>query len=272
MKSKKTFQLFNVENKNIILTGSAGILGTQYAYALSEQGANLILIDIDSKKNKKLEQELREKFHTNPTSFHADITKSSQIKKVTKSVLQKYKKIDGLVNNAVFHPKTKAHNISKPFTKFPKELLEKSINVDLTGLFVMCQEIGTIMEKQKHGIIVNISSIYGIKGADQRIYGKSKLNSPPSYALTKGAIINFSRYLAAYWYDKNIRVNTLSLGGVKVEEYMTKEFIKQYSKKTILGRMANVDEYNGPLLFLLSNASSYMTGSNLIVDGGWSAW
>jgi NAD(P)-dependent dehydrogenase (short-subunit alcohol dehydrogenase family) len=129
------------------------------------------------------------------------------------------------------------------------------------------------MAKQKvGGSIVNISSIYGINGADQRIYGNSKLNSPPSYAATKGAVVNFTKYLAAFWNRKNIRVNTMTLGGVEDKSYMNKKFIEKYSEKTMIGRMAKNNEYNGALLFLLSNASSYMTGGNLILDGGWSSW
>ena len=128
------------------------------------------------------------------------------------------------------------------------------------------------MAKQKTGVIVNIASIYGLVGADQIIYGKNKLNSPASYAATKGAIVNLTRYLAAYWHGKNVRVNTLSLGGVLDKSYMDKTFIKKYSEKTILGRMANSNEFNAAILFLSSNASSYMTGANLILDGGWTAW
>ena len=122
------------------------------------------------------------------------------------------------------------------------------------------------------GNIVNISSIYGINGADQRIYEDSKLNSPPSYAASKGAVVNFTKYLAAYWNRKNMRVNTMTLGGVEDTSYMNKKFLKNYSNKTMIGRMARNDEYNGALIFLLSNASSYMTGANLVIDGGWSSW
>ena len=128
------------------------------------------------------------------------------------------------------------------------------------------------MKKQMKGTIINISSIYGLVGADQRIYGKSKLNSPISYSVTKSAIINLTKYLASYWYNTNVRVNTLTLGGVKDNLYMNPEFVKNYSKKTILGRMAEKSEYNGGLLFLISDASSYMTGANLVIDGGWTAW
>ena len=159
------------------------------------------------------------------------------------------------------------------FEEFELELWNKVVSVNLTGIFLCSQIFGKIMAKQKtENTIVNISSIYGINGADQRIYGNSKLNSPPSYAATKGAVVNFTKYLAAYWHKKNIRVNTMTLGGVEDKSYMNKKFISNYSEKTMLGRMAKSDEYNGGLVFLLSGASSYMTGANLILDGGWSAW
>jgi NAD(P)-dependent dehydrogenase (short-subunit alcohol dehydrogenase family) len=145
------------------------------------------------------------------------------------------------------------------------------LDVNLTGVFLCSKEIGKIMLKQKSGVIVNISSIYGMVGADQRIYGKSKLNSSVSYAATKGGIVNMTRYLAAYWQKKNIRVNTLTLGAV-LDKYMDKEFIKNYEQKTMLGRMGNKEEFGPALLFLMSNASSYMTGANLVIDGGWTAW
>ena len=126
------------------------------------------------------------------------------------------------------------------------------------------------MKKQKNGVIINIASTYGIVAADQRIYGKSGQNSAVYYAATKSAIINFTRYLASYWRGTGIRVNTLSPGGVENNQGI--EFIKNYSYKTMLGRMAKKNEYVGAILFLASNASSYMTGSNLVVDGGWTAW
>jgi len=263
---------FDLEKKVIIITGSAGILGTQYANILSEAGADIILIDTEKKKNKNLEKIIKEKFHTNPTSFSTDITNKIKIKQMIKQILKKYGKIDVLINNAVFHPNLKGRITSHDFKSYPQKLWNKSISVDLTGDFFMCQEVGAIMEKQKRGNIINISSIYGINGADQRIYGKNKLNSPPSYAATKGAIVNLTKYLAANWHNQNIRVNTLSLGGVQVDSYMDKKFLKNYSEKTMLGRMAKKEEYNGAMLFLASEASSYMTGTNMIIDGGWTAW
>ena len=146
----------------------------------------------------------------------------------------------------------------------------KAVSVNLTGIFLTCQEVGKIMVKQKNGNIINISSTYGLVAPDQRIYGVSGQNAAAFYSATKAAIINLTRYLASYWNRTGIRVNSLSPGGV--ENSQEANFIKNYSEKTILGRMAQKDEYIGSIIFLSSDASSYMTGSNLIVDGGWTAW
>ena len=194
---------------------------------------------------------------------------------VKKNILTDFKKIDGLINNAAYTNIDAIKNsddITAPFEKFSFELWKKILDVDLSGVFNCCKVFGSQMVKQRKGTIVNISSIYGIVGNDQRIYGNSKINSPVSYAAAKGGIITLTRYLAAYWHKKNIRVNTLTPGGVLDKKYQNKKFIKKYSEKTILGRMARSDEYNGALLFLMSDASSYMTGANLVIDGGWTAW
>ena len=162
--------------------------------------------------------------------------------------------------------------MKKKIKTLPLEIWQKSIDINLTGSFLFSQEFGSVMAKQRKGVIVNISSTYGLVGTDQRIYGNSGINAPVSYAVTKSGMLNLTRYLAAYWQGKNVRVNTLSPGGVMDKSYQNNTFIQNYSNKTMLGRMARKNEYNGALLFLLSDASSYMTGSNLIVDGGWTAW
>lgn len=265
-------ELFNLKNKTIVLTGSAGRLGTRFAHVLSNAGANVILVDIEGLVNKKLEKDLISLYKTKPTAFCVDISKQKDMKQLIKKILSKYEKIDVLINNAHFIPRTHPKR-DTPFEEYPLELWDQTISINLRGLFLCCQEIGKVMLAQKKGVIINVSSIYGIIGADQRIYGNSRLNSPSFYAATKGAMVNLTRYLAAYWYGKNIRVNTLTLGGVFDEElHQDKNFVKNYSKKTILGRMANKEDYDGPLLFLTSDASSYVTGTNLIVDGGWTAW
>ena len=268
-------KLFDIKNRNIVITGSSGLLGSQYANTLSAAGANVILVDLDSAKNKKLENSLIKKYGTKARSYTTDISNIQEVKKLAKNVLSDFKKIDGLVNNAAYTSKgakEKSDNAFGSFENFPIKIWQKAIDINLSGVFFCSQAFGKIMVKQGKGVIVNIASTYGLVGADQRIYGKSGLNLPISYAATKGAIVNLTRYLAAYWSGKNIRVNTLSPGGVIDTTYQDKKFIKKYSERTILGRMARKDEYNGAILFLISDASSYMTGANLIVDGGWTAW
>ncbi len=252
----------------MVLIGSSGLLGTRYAEALCQAGANLILADKDFQKSKEIAIKLNKKYDTNSFAIKVDVTNRSSIKQMVKKTIKKFSKIDVLINNAIFPEGPKERGV--PFEQFSLDSWNKVISVNLTGMFLCSQEIGKIMVKQKNGIIVNVSSIYGITAADQRIYGKSKLNSSISYAVTKSAVLNFTRYLASYWNNQGIRVNTLSLGGV--ENNQDKNFVKNYSYKTMLGRMAKNDEYVGALLFLASDASSYMTGSNLIVDGGWTAW
>lgn len=265
-------KLFDLKNKTVVLTGSAGRLGSRFAHVLSDAGANVILVDIENSANKKLERELISCYKTKPTAFCVDISNQKDVKELTKKIISKYKKIDILINNAHFIPRTHKKR-DATFEDYPLDLWDKTITINLRGLFLCCQEIGKIMLSQKKGVIVNVSSIYGIIGADQRIYGKSRLNSPAFYAATKGAMVSLSKHLAAYWHGKNIRVNTLTLGGVFDEGlHQDKNFVKNYAKKTILGRMANKEDYDGPLLFLASNASSYMTGANLVVDGGWTSW
>ncbi|RDJ32195.1 MAG: SDR family NAD(P)-dependent oxidoreductase [Crenarchaeota archaeon] len=273
MHFKSVNKIFNLQNKVIILTGSAGLLGTEYANILSDAGATLILVDTNTTKNIELKNKINKQYKSNSIAMNVDITSKNDVQKMVLDVVSKYGKIDGLINNAFLnHAKNQSQNGKNSFESFPIEIWNKSLDLNLTAVFICCQEVGKVMVKQKNGVIVNISSIYGISGADQRIYGKSNLNSPVSYAASKGGIVNLTRYLAAYWNKKNIRVNTLTLGGVQDNSYQTKEFINKYSEKTILGRMAKKEDYKGAILFLMSDASSYMTGSNLIIDGGWTAW
>jgi NAD(P)-dependent dehydrogenase (short-subunit alcohol dehydrogenase family) len=264
----KIQKIFDLTDKVVIITGSSGMLGTQYAYGLSECGANVILADIDISKSKITEKQIKKKFSTDPMSIKLDLTNKESILSMTSLILKKYSKIDVLINNAAYQGNSKIR--SSGFENLELETWNQAIDVNLTGVFLCCQSIGKQMIKQKSGNIINIASTYGLVGPDQRIYGKSGQNSAIFYAATKSAILNLTRYLATYWEGKGIRVNTFSPGGV--ENNQDPNFIKRYSKKTPLGRMAKKDEYVGSMIFLASDASSYMTGSNLIVDGGWTAW
>jgi NAD(P)-dependent dehydrogenase (short-subunit alcohol dehydrogenase family) len=271
-KNNSANKLFSLDGKTVVLTGAAGSLGSRFAHVLCASGANVILVDKDAKKNAKLKLELSKKYNTIQEVFDIDITNESSVEQMVKKIIKKFKKIDILINNAHFVPRDHPKR-DFPFEKYPLDLWNETINTNLQGLFLCSREIGRLMVKQNHGVLVNISSIYGIIGTDQRIYGKSRLNSPAFYATTKGGMVNLTKYLAAYWHGKNIRVNTLTLGGVFDEQlHQDKKFVNNYSKKTILGRMAKKEDFDGALLFLASDASSYVTGFNLVVDGGWTAW
>ena len=261
-------KVFDFSNRVIVITGAAGLLGSEYADGFCQAGGNVVLADKNFEKCKKLAAKLEKKYGVKPLPIKLDVTNPNSIKKMVAHITKKFSKIDVLVNNAIYPEIGKIKKTK--FEDFPLDICKKGIDVNLTGMFLCSQQIGKIMKKQKNGVIINISSIYGIKGPDQRIYGKTKIIKSALYATTKGAVINFTKYLASYWNRTGIRVNTLSLGGV--EENQDRNFKKKYSDKTMIGRMAKKDEYVGALLFLSSDASSYMTGSNLVIDGGWSAW
>jgi len=267
-------KIFDVKHKNIVLTGASGTLGSQYSHFLSAAGANMILVDLDDKKNKMLEKQIVKKYHTKCKSYLADISNKEEIKNISSKIISEFGTIDGLINNAGFtstFAKKQTKSYVTSFEEFPLELWNKTLAVNLTGVFLCSQEFGKVMAKRKKGVIINIASHYGLIGADQRIYGKSGLNLSASYAASKAGIVNLTRYLASYWRKKNIRVNTLTPGGVFNRKHHSREFVKKYSERTILNRMANENEYNGAILFLISDASSYMTGGNLVIDGGWTA-
>ena len=263
---------FNLKNKTIVLTGSSGKVGSRFSEILSKAGANLILIDKNTEKNEKLYKKIKKEYKTNCLVSNIDITDPNEIDSLIKKILKKFSKIDVLINNAHFVPRNNLNGDSR-FEDYPYELWQETTSKNLNSIFVCCQKFGKVMIKQKNGSIINISSIYGVVGPDQRIYAKSRLNSPAFYSATKGAVVNLTKYLASHWGGNNVRVNTLTLGGIYDKKLHTsKEFIKKYSDKTMLGRMSSVSDYDGAILFLCSDLSSYMTGSNLIIDGGWTAW
>ena len=229
----------------------------------------MVLADINYAGCKNIAKQLEKKYKNSILPIKLVLTDQKSIKNMVKKTIKKFSKIDVLINNAAFLGKVGKERQIK-FEDLPLSLWDKAVSVNLTGIFLSCQEVGKIMVKQKHGVIINIASTYGIVAADQRIYGKSGQNSAVYYAATKSGILNLTRYLASYWQGTGIRINTLSPGGV--ENNQGNSFIKNYSYKTMLGRMARKDEYVGAILFLASDASSYMTGSNLIIDGGWTSW
>jgi NAD(P)-dependent dehydrogenase (short-subunit alcohol dehydrogenase family) len=264
--------LFNLEGKTAIVTGALGLIGKQHCIALAEAGANVVVADIDQEKVVAFAQTLGDKH----VGMATNVIDEVNLKAVRAFVMRKYGSIDILVNNAaindMFENPALAAEQSK-FENYPLEMWKKSLDVNVTGVFLCAQVFGTPMAEQGKGSIINVASTYGIVGPDQSIYrnenGEQAFYKSASYPTTKGAVINFTRFLAAYWGQKGVRVNTLSPGGV--ENNQNDWFVENYSKKTLLGRMAAPTDYQGALVFLASDASSYMTGANLVVDGGWTA-
>lgn len=244
-----------MKNKNIILTGSEGLLGHSYKKFAEKKGHKVFCIDIANIKRKNY--------------FKCNIINEDEVKKTIGEITKK-NKIDVLINNAAFNPKAENKLKSFKFSSYDYEKWKKNIEVDLYGSFLVSKYTLRYFEKVNSGNIINISSIYGIIGADNSIYAKSKKKfhgyKPIEYSVAKSGVIGFTKALASYYKDSKIRVNCLVLGGVDNKQNST--FKKKYSKKTILNRMSYIGEYNNYLDFMSSDLNSYTTGSCFIIDGG----
>ena len=264
--------LFSLTQKTAVVTGALGLIGKKHCEALATAGANVVVADIDAEAAQAFAQQLGQ----NHIGIGLDVTSKQSLIDALNTILNKYDGLDILVNNAAINDKFEDPAMAKElsaFENYPLEAFQRSLNVNVTGVFLSSQILGTHMALQGSGSIINIASTYGMVGPDQTIYrnaaGEQTFYKSAAYPVTKGAIINFTRFLAAYWGHTGVRVNTLSPGGV--ENGQTEDFIGNYSAKTLLGRMAKAADYQGALVFLASEASAYMTGANLVVDGGWTA-
>jgi len=241
--------------KIIIITGSSGLIGKEVVKSLCNLNATVIEFDINDTKNKQ------SKF------IKCDITKPDEIDVKIDLILEEYSRIDGLVNLA--YPRTKDWGITE-FEEVSFSSWEKNIDMQLNCTFYICQKVLKTMRKQKLGSIVNIGSIYGVVGNDFGMYEGTKGTSG-IYSAIKGGIINFTKYLAAYYGQYGVRVNCVSPGGVLDAKKQSSDFIEAYSEKSPMKRLGNPKEIAGPIVFLLSEEASYITGHNLMVDGGWTA-
>jgi NAD(P)-dependent dehydrogenase (short-subunit alcohol dehydrogenase family) len=269
---------FDLSGRVAIVTGGVGLLGTEFCRTLAEAGAAVAVVDLNEAASQTVADALMKSGYQ-ALALPTDITRPEAVQAAVEKVLSAFGRLDVLVNSAALDPKFDPDAVSKgitpgAFEDYPLDLWNSALNVNLTGMFLMTQAcVKPMIAQGKKGSIINICSTYGLNGPDQRIYireGQRVAFKPVYYTVTKAGVIGFTKYLAAYYAGTEIRVNALTPGGVfnNHEEY----FVNNYSAKTILGRMAKKDEMNGALLFLASDASSYMTGSNVVVDGGWTAW
>jgi NAD(P)-dependent dehydrogenase (short-subunit alcohol dehydrogenase family) len=267
-------ELFKLDGRVAVVTGGAGLLGEEFCRTLAEAGAGVVIADINTEAAEGQARKLMERGF-DALAVPTDVTDSKSTQRMVEETLKTFARLDILVNNAVLDPKFDPQHggHTNSFEDYPLEAWNQALAVNLTGMFLCCQSAVRPMLDQGRGVIINLSSIYGLTGPDQRLYarhGQLTQYKPVYYSVTKSGVIGLTRYLATYYSGKNIRVNTLSPGGVYNEH--DDDFVKAYSAKTILGRMAQKDDMNGALLFLASDASAYMTGANLVVDGGWSTW
>lgn len=269
---------FDLTGRVALVTGGGGLLGAEFCKALAEAGATVAVIDLAEAAAERVAKDIQHGGHQ-AAALMCDIRDQGSIGGAVHRILADFGRIDILVNSAALDPKFDAGALEKgiapgSFEDFPLEQWNAALQVNLTGAFLMTQAcVKPMLDQGGRGSIINICSTYGLNGPDQRLYvrdGKRVAFKPVYYTVTKAGILGFTKYLAAYYSGTEIRVNALTPGGVfnDHEEY----FVRNYSSRTILGRMARPDEMGGALLFLASEASSYMTGANLVVDGGWTAW
>lgn len=267
---------FSLAGRGAVVTGGAGLLGVEFCRTLAEAGAGVVVADINAETAEKTAHSLRDQ-GLKAVGQAVNVTDPESVQAMVDTCVSAFGSLDTIVCSAAMDPKFDASQAGKhgsDFETYPLALWEQALGVNLTGVFLCCQAAARQMVKQgKKGSIINICSTYGLVPPDQRIYekpGQPKQYKPAFYTTTKAGVLGLTKYIASYYAGTEIRANCLTPGGVYNQHDET--FTKNYAYRTIMGRMAHRDEMNGALLFLASDASSYMTGGNVVVDGGWTVW
>ena len=257
----KANNIYDISGKIILITGSSGLLGRIISKDLYDRGANLVLLDVkDSEEIKNFDE-------NRVLKFNSSVAEEEEIIKLCEKTINKFGRIDVLINSHQF--KNNLFLDADP-DNFPTSLFDDIIEVNLKGTFLTCKIIGGQMLKQKYGSIINFASTYGVVSSNPKLYSNNNMGNPIAYSASKGGIIMLSKYLASYWSKKGIRVNCLTPHGVYDEH--EKEFEDKFNEMTPIGRMMKPEEILGSVVFLSSDASSYINGTNIMIDGGWTAW
>jgi len=263
-----TDSTFDIAGRVIVVTGGLGRLGREFTKALAGRGAKVAVLDLASDGNVEAGESVRH--------HRADVTVRQDLERALKVIEREWGPPYGLINNAgLDSPPDSAPDENCAFESYSEKTFDRVMDVNVKGVFLCSQVFGAAMARVGAGSIVNISSIYGMVSPDQRIYDYRRKTGaafvkPVAYSVSKSALMNLTRYLATYWASQGVRVNTLTLAGVEAGQ--DSEFVKGYTARMPIGRLARADEYNGAVVFLCSDASAYMTGANLVIDGGWTAW
>jgi len=269
------FDRFQLHDRTAIVTGGAGLLGSEFCRTLAQAGALVIVADLNETAARQVADSLTSE-GLRAGAVGVDVTQPDSVRAMVSAALDASGRLDVLVNSAAMDPKfdsSQQGQHGNTLEDYPVAAWRQALDVNLTGMFLCCQAAARPMVAQNHGSIINICSTYGLVGPDQRIYerpGQPPQFKPAFYSVTKAGVLGLTRYLATYFAGKDVRANALTPGGVYNNH--DELFTANYSARTVLGRMAHRDEMNGALLFLATDASSYMTGSNVVVDGGWTAW
>ena len=262
-----------------VITGGAGLLGVKHAEAIAEMGGVPVLVDIDQQRAEARSTEISELFGVRAMGLATDITRQPAVEEMLAKVLAEFGRVDILINNAANNPKVEGGQEGVQWTRlenFPLDVWHQDIAVGLTGAFLCSKVVGSEMARRGSGVILNVASDLGLIAPDQRLYRKPGLPDdqqpvkPVTYSVVKSGLIGLTRYLATYWADKGVRANSISPGGVYTSQ--DEDFVARLSSLIPLGRMADKDEYKAAIVFLVSEASSYMTGANLSMDGGRTCW
>lgn len=271
-----TDSMFDLSGRTAVVTGAFGLLGKEHCIALAEHGANVVAVDLVVEGDPELVRKLERNEAQHAVAARCDITVPASVVALHNDVVARFGGVDILVNNAAIDDKfddAKDRLESSRFERYSLAAFRHTLEVNVVGTFLMCQAFGSRMAARRRGSIVNVASTYGIVAPDQALYrsrdGEQLFFKGPAYPASKGAVIALTKYLASYWGNSGVRVNALSPGGV--ENGQNRDFVERYSERTMLGRMASPSDYRGALVFLASDASAYMTGTNVVVDGGWTA-
>lgn len=273
-----TENLFRLDGRVALITGGAGLLGTQHAEAIAEMGGRPVLLDRDLERSASAAAAISGRTGVEVLGLGLDITDGEAVRQAVSEIHERLGRIDILVNNAALTVKGGGGSFDEYFAAFenyPRDLFEKALEVNLTGTLLVTQEVGKVMVAQHRGVVVNIASDVAVISPDHRIYAGMEyagkpFNTPVAYSMCKAAVLAFTRYLATWWADKGIRVNALSPAGVY--DNHDPDFVGRLANLIPMHRMARPDEYRGALIYLCSDASSFMTGANLLVDGGRTCW